>query len=216
MYPNYPANVTEPVLLTNSDNASAQQSATATPTPIASGPAFPPAPPKRTPPLGNLDSMLSQLAARVQGGYSTAHDAASQAPIHNADSVAVTFYLSGDTAPLLEFLRANGGDPRNVGDDYVEAYVPVTLLAEASEQPNVARVQAIIPPQPARGSVTSQGVAVHAANAWHAAGYTGSGVKDGGFEGFSALLHQHRSFHLKPCGLRNRRDTQHGSIRNAD
>ena len=182
------------VLLTISDDASAQQAiaATATPTPAASTPDFPPAPPKRTPPLGNLDSMLSQLASSVQSGYSTAHDAASQAPMHAADSVAVTFYLNGDTAPLLAFLRANGGDPRNIGDDYVEAYVPVALLAEASEQPNVVRVQAIVPPQPDRGSVTSQGVASHAANAWHTAGYTGSGVKVGvidlGFEGFSALM----------------------------
>ena len=182
------------VLLTISDDASAQQAtaATATPTPAASAPDFPPPPPKRTRPLGNLDSMLSQLASSVQGGYSTAHDAASQAPMHAADSVAVTFYLNGDTAPLLAFLRANGGDPRNIGDDYVEAYVPVALLAEASEQPNVVRVQAIVPKRPARGSVTSQGVTAHAANAWHTAGYTGSAVKvgviDTGFEGFSALM----------------------------
>ena len=183
------------VILTNSNDASAQQAiaATATPTPAAVVPDFPPVPPKRTPPLGNLDSMLSQLAARVQDGYSTAHDAASQAPMHAADSVAVTFYLNGDTAPLLAFLRANGGDPRNIGEDYVEAYVPVALLAEASEQPNVVRVQAIVPPQPAgKGSVISQGVTAHAANAWHTAGYTGQNVKvgiiDGGFEGFSALM----------------------------
>ena len=182
------------VLLTISDDASAQQAtaATATPTPAAQTPDFPPAPPKRTRPLGNLDSMLSQLASSVQGGYSTAHDAASQAPMHAADSVAVTFYLNGDTAPLLAFLRANGGDPRNIREDYVEAYVPVTLLIEASEQPNVVRVRAIAPRRPARGSVTSQGVAAHAANAWHTAGYTGQNVKvgviDGGFEGFSALL----------------------------
>ena len=183
------------VILTNSNDASAQQAiaATATPTPAAVVPDFPPVPPKRTPPLGNLDSMLSQLAARVQDGYSTADDAASQAPMHAADSVAVTFYLNGNTAPLLAFLRANGGDPRNIGDDYVEAYVPVALLAEASEQPNVVRVQAIVPPQPAgKGSVISQGVTAHAANAWHTAGYTGQNVKvgiiDGGFEGFSALM----------------------------
>ena len=183
------------VLLTISDDASAQQAtaATATPTPAAQTPDFPPAPPKRTRPLGNLDSMLSQLASSVQSGYSTAHDAASQAPMRAADSVAVTFYLNGDTAPLLAFLRANGGDPRNIGDDYVEAYVPVALLAEASEQPNVVRVQAIAPPQPAgKGDVISQGVTAHAANAWHTAGYTGQNVKvgviDAGFEGFSALM----------------------------
>ena len=185
------------ILLTRSNGASAQQAiaAAATPTTAASTPKpdFRPKLTKRTPLMGNLDSMLSQLASSVQGGYSTAHDAASQAPIYAADSVAVTFYLNGDTATLLAFLRANGGYPRNIGDDYVEAYVPVALLAEASEQPNVVRVQAIVPPQPAgKGAVISQGVAAHAANAWHTAGYTGAGVKvgviDGGFEGFSALM----------------------------
>ena len=169
------------VSLTTADSASAQQTdggnVAAIPT---QSPEFPPEPPQRKPPLlGNLDSMLSQMAERVQGGYSTAHDAASHAPIYAADSIAVTFYLNGDTAPLLAFLRANGGDPRNIGEGYVEAYVPVPLLVEASEQPNVASVQAIIPPQPNKGNVVSQGVSVHSVSSWHSNGYTGSGVKVG-------------------------------------
>ena len=43
-----------------------------------------------------------------------------------------------------------------------------------------------------RGSVVSQGVALHGADAWHTAGYTGAGVKVGmislGFAGFSTLM----------------------------
>ena len=182
-------------LLTNSDGASAQQPIIGAPTPTPTSPSSIDSRPElteRAPTLGNLDSMLSQLAARVQDGYSTAHEAASQAPIHAADSVAVAFHISGDAAPLLAFLRANGGDPRNIGDDYVEAYVPIGLLAEASEQPNVVRVHAIVPPRPNRGVVISQGVAAHAANAWHANGYTGEGTKVGvidiGFEGFGDLM----------------------------
>ena len=179
------------VLLTHTDDASAQQSNAATPTPTPPLDSRP-QPTERTPPLGNLDSMLSQLAARVQDGHATARAAASQAPIHAADSVAVTFYLDGDDAPLLAFLRANGGDPRNVGDDYVEAYAPLDLLVQASEQPNVIRVQAIISPQPNRGRVVSQGVAAHNVDAWHSNNYTGEGVKVGvidiGFEGFSDLM----------------------------
>ena len=160
--------------------------------------------------MGNLDSMLSQLVERVEQGISTANDAAASAPVSDGESVAVTFYTQGDATSLADFLRANGGDPRNVGDGYIEAYVPISLLVSASEQPSVIRVDAIVPPQPAdaapllpdsldtqnapasRGNVTSQGVALHGADAWHTAGYKGRGVKVGviafGFRGLSARM----------------------------
>ena len=72
--------------------------------------------------------------------------------------------------------------------------MPVTLLGQLSEQPGVIRVREIIPPQPAYGNVTSQGVLPHGATAWHDAGYRGKGIKvgiiDTGFEGFRALCGQ--------------------------
>ena len=197
-------------LLADIPSAQAQQPA-ATPAPASQTDLdFPPPEPK-TPTLGNLDSMLSRLVERVEQGVSTAN-AVAAAPISRGESVAVTFYTQGDAAALAEFLSANGGDPRNVGEGYVEAYVPVRLLVRASEQAGVTRVQAIVPPQSAgamrlapdsggmetqnaprgRGSVVSQGVALHGADAWHDAGYTGAGVKVGiiqhGFTGFSALM----------------------------
>ena len=157
--------------------------------------------------IGNLDSMLSQLVSRVEQGISTANSAAASAPISRGDSVAVTFYTQADAASLADFLRANGGDPRNIGAGYVEAYAPISLLARASEQPGVVRVDAIMPPMPVddalltiegerppndRGNVTSQGVALHGADAWHDAGFTGAGVRvgviDAGFAGVSALM----------------------------
>ena len=49
---------------------------------------------------------------------------------------------------MVAFLEENGGDLRNVGEDYIEAYVPVMLLGPASEQPGVLRVREIIPPNP--------------------------------------------------------------------
>ena len=159
--------------------------------------------------LGNLNSMLSQIVERVEQGISTANSAAADAPISQGESIAVTFYMRGDAAALADFLRANDGAPLNIGDDYVEAYVPISLLVRASEYPGVARVQAIVPPQPtddtsilikgkARvtppelGNVTSQAVDLHGADAWHDANYTGRGVKvgviDPSFEGFSELM----------------------------
>ena len=59
--------------------------------------------------------------------------------------------MSGSVDEVIAFLEENGGDPRNVGEDYVEAYVPVTLLGPASEQPGVLRVREIVPPERGQG-----------------------------------------------------------------
>ena len=133
-------------------------------------------------------------AARLAAQDAASRAAADRAPMRRDGSVAVTFRINDPSkvAALTRFLRENGGDPRNVGEDYVEAYVPAALLVEASKQPGVTRVQAIVPPQPKRGPTTSQGVEVHGAPLWHALGFTGEGVKVGvidiGFSGLSDLL----------------------------
>ena len=95
----------------------------------------------------NLGSHLNQLVASFETGRSTAEEAAQGAALHQLESVAVTIYLSGYVDEVVTFLEDTGGDPRNVGDDYIEAYVPVTLLGPVSEQPGVIRVREIVPPQ---------------------------------------------------------------------
>ena len=133
-------------------------------------------------------------AARLAAQDAASRAAADRAPMRQSGSVAVTFRINDPSKvdALTRFLRENGGDPRNVCEDYVEAYVPVALLVEASKQPGVRRMQAIVPPQPKRGPTTSQGVEVHGAPLWHALGFTGEGVKvgviDTGFSGLSGLL----------------------------
>ena len=97
----------------------------------------------------NLGSSLDQLAVSVEEGEITAGEAAEDAPMHQEGSVAVTIHLSGNAASVVKFLEDNGGSPRNVGGDYIEAYVPVTLLGQVSEQPGVIRVRTITPPEPA-------------------------------------------------------------------
>ena len=71
--------------------------------------------------------------------------------------------------------------------------MPVTLCwGNYPQQPGVIRVREIVPPQPAYGDVTSQGVGAHLATAWHEAGITGEGVKvgviDTGFYGLQDLM----------------------------
>ena len=95
---------------------------------------------------------------------------------------------------VATFLEDNGGDPRNVGEDYIEAYVPVSLLGQVSEQPGVLRVREIGPPQVGQITqrVTGHGPAEHLSTAWNQAGFSGQGVKvgiiDSGFEGFGGLM----------------------------
>ena len=99
----------------------------------------------------NLGSRLDELVASVEAGQTTAQEAAEEAAVHSGALVAVTIYLSGGVDEVVAFLEENGGDARNVREDYVEAYVPVTLLGPVSEQPGVLRVREIVPPEPGRG-----------------------------------------------------------------
>ena len=111
----------------------------------------PPIPDKGELKYPNLGSRLDELVASVEAGDATAEQAASEAAMHSGASVAVTIYLSSGVDGVVAFLEENGGDPRNVGEDYIEAYVPVTLLGPASEQPGVLRVREIVPPDRGQG-----------------------------------------------------------------
>ena len=103
-------------------------------------------PDKAEPAYPNLGSQLNQLVAMTESGAFSDREAASTSPLHSEGSVAVTIHLSGNAGNVAGFLEDNGGDPRNVGEDYIEAYVPVSLLGQLSQQPGVTRIQEIIPP----------------------------------------------------------------------
>ena len=152
----------------------------------------PPIPNKTALNYPNLGSRLDQLVTSVEEGQATSLDAAGYTPVHSGASVAVTIHLSGSVNDVVTFLEENGGDPRNVGEDYIEAYVPVTLLGQLSQQPGVARVREIVPPEPDYGPVISQGVQAHGSATWNQAGITGQGIKVGiidiGFNGFKDLM----------------------------
>ena len=68
----------------------------------------------------NLGSGLEQLVVSGEIGRVTSKLAAGGASIYQDDSVAVTVYLSGQVDEVVTFLEDNGGDPRNVGTDYIE------------------------------------------------------------------------------------------------
>ena len=172
---------------------------TVTPTPAAGpGPVFDiqisPTGGKISPPkYHNLDSDLNHIVEQARTGQLTAQAAAASAPMHYGQSVAVTLYIiEGYADAIASYLEANGASPRNIGADHIEAYIPVSLLAEASEREGVLSVRTIIPPHPDQGSVVGDGGAAHGVPSWHAAGYKGSGVKIGvidlSFKGFTGLM----------------------------
>ena len=173
-----------------------------TPTPVATAVPdddsgvenLPPIEGKLSPPkYPNMDSNLNQIVQQVESGETTARAAAADAPLHSEESVAVTLYITeGYADAVVEYLERNGVSPRNVGIDYIEAYVPVSLLPEASTQEGVISIRTIVPPQPAQDTVVSQAASVHGATAWHDAGYKGQNVKvgviDTGFEDYSSHI----------------------------
>ena len=141
----------------------------------------------------NMDSHLNRLVEETESTRRKTTSDADQTT-QSVEPVLVTFYvLPEHVNALREYLETNGVFVRNVGDDYVEAHVPPSLLTLASEQPGVLRVDTVIPPRStqSRGRVTSQGVGLHGADAWHNADYRGRNVKvgviDSGFDGFSQL-----------------------------
>ena len=141
-----------------------------------------------------LGSALDDLIARIEAGDVSPEEAAQEAPLHQGGSVAVTIHLSGNVDEVVRYLEANGGATISVGEDYIEALVPVLLLGQTSEQPGVLRVRLIEPGESSQSpsSVAGNGPEAHGSLAWNQAGYTGQGIKvgiiDGGFRGFSDLM----------------------------
>ena len=140
------------------------------------------------------ETKLNELVARVQSGEISAGEAAQEAPLHQGESVGVTIYLSGNEDAVISFLEANGASNVTLREDYIEAFVPVILLGETSEQSGVLSVELIqLPESPQSNSgTTGNGPVVHGSKAWNDAGYTGQNVKigiiDNGFYGFLDLM----------------------------
>ncbi len=134
-----------------------------------------------------LGSELDQLATSGQAIEGPNRQSAGGGLVSLGGSVAVTIHLSGHVNEVVAFMNNNGGDPRNVGEDYIEAYVPITLLGSLSEQPGVLRVRKIIPPQPTQlaQQILGNGPEVHGSMPWNEAGYGGRGIKVGIIDDFN-------------------------------
>ena len=180
-------------------SAHAQQGGVPTPTPAPEiephNEQVPPLEGKINPPkYDGIAYLLNEIVRKYESGALTARAAASAAPMHHEQSVAVTFHIEEEYVLYVwDYLQANDIPAREPLEDehFIEAEVPVSLLALASELPGVIVVKPIVPPQPAQFSVGGQGATAHGARAWHSAGYRGRGVKVGvidlEFQGFGGL-----------------------------
>ena len=180
----------------------AQQASTPNPTPTATSQTEPsdgneqvPYVEETLPPkYGNLTSLLNEIVTQYEAGHLTARAAASTAPVHGEDSVEVTFHIEeAHVQDVWDYLQANSVPAREPLEDerFIEAEVPVSLLAEASQQHGVIKVIPITPNRPAQGTTGGQGATAHGADDWHDAGFKGQGMKIGvidvGFAGFADL-----------------------------
>ena len=102
--------------------------------------------------------------------------------------VGVTIRFRGSGEGIARFLARHGGHIAYRFEGAIEAYLDPASLSDLHALTEADRVEAIRRPVP---QATSQGVGVHNAGPWHAAGYTGQAVKVGivdvGFMGWSSL-----------------------------
>ncbi|MCY3926444.1 MAG: S8 family serine peptidase, partial [bacterium] len=143
----------------------------------------------------NLGSQLSTLAVAHDSVAARAPDPDTSDPNATATPAPPTLALGPDSTlsepiPLMvqldgnrdgvvAFLAQNNVSAVNVSSDYLEVNLPPALLGQLARQAGVMRVREIPPLEPLRGAVTSQGVALHVADIWQEAGFTGKGVKVG-------------------------------------
>ena len=118
-------------------------------------PQIPEKPPQR---FANLTSDLDGIAKDVDDGVFSVDSLAERALLYeraagddgqsgdDKTSVGVTIYALENIGAAADFLKRNGVAIRNQGETYLEAYVPVGLLGQASLQPDVIRVEPIVGP----------------------------------------------------------------------
>ena len=98
--------------------------------------------------FANLEASLDAVADSVQDGQAAVLDAVGAAPLSQGDAVAVSVYADSDISDAKTFLETNGVSIDYAGADWLEAYVPASLLRALSQRNDVIRVAPLIPAVP--------------------------------------------------------------------
>jgi subtilisin family serine protease len=141
------------------------------------------------PALQRLDTELNRLVSDLDAPATGGAREVSGAMALAIDGRLPVTIRTTDPPNAIAFLAGRGVTPANVLEGVIEAYADLETVRMLNDVAGVQRVEGIEKPAPL---VTSEGVAVHNGPNWHAAGFTGAGVKVGvidlGFQGFSALM----------------------------
>ena len=95
-----------------------------------------PLPPK--PKFPRLDSELNRMVEQI--GPTAPQTIAISAPLYQGETIAVTVRLSHNVGGTTDLLEVSGATVANIGGDYIEAYLPVTLLPVLAELDGVLEV----------------------------------------------------------------------------
>ena len=143
-------------------------------------------------PDARLESALAQVAdAFGAGGSPAAAQAALERalPLHDGQVRVIVEAKAGRATEAAGAVASLNGRVEKVRGDLVQALVPVSSLKVLASSGTLEFVRL---PYQRLPLVTGQGVALINADVWHAAGFTGSGVKvailDLGFAGYTSLL----------------------------
>ncbi len=152
-------------------------------------------PDEEEPRFANMGPLLNEIAEQHETGSFTASAAAANAPVSGGESVGVIFLTeAGEADDIRDFLLENGASPGPAFETFVGADVPVSLLAEASQQDGVNWMHASVPAREVQDEEdsTDEDLAEHGVDLWHAAGIKGAGVKIAvlslGFDGIQDML----------------------------
>lgn len=147
-----------------------------------------------------LDTSLEKLASAVGRSVEEADAFARSEGLRFSDSrVQVHIATSAeDLDAAINAVAQSGGEVTVIGHDQstIQAWLPVGTLENLAEFESVYYIrrpmEVTLMGDMHAGDSSTEAIAAMNADAWHTAGYTGSGVKvaiiDGGFEGYSALL----------------------------
>jgi hypothetical protein len=142
--------------------------------------------------LAKLDGRLRAVAlAQAARGAAAARAAAAGARVTaTSQGMVVVIEPATRLGAAEDAVRAAGGTVGVHADGLIEARVPADRLGALAESSAVARVRAPALHMP--DAITGEGVEASDASAWHAAGFSGAGVKVGvidlGFAGYAARL----------------------------
>ena len=147
-----------------------------------------------------LDSAMASLAAVAKVSTEEAANLAKSRLLRlsgNRVHVQIIIQASG-LEKVAEAVAKAGGEVTGVGnkDTLVQGWLPIEALEAVAAEADVYLIR-----RPAEGQLldnlhagnsTTEGLTVSNVPAWHAAGYTGTGIKigiiDGNFEGYTSLL----------------------------